>query len=136
MQSAKNIKKTYLKKVHILYIYSDGEIVLLFFTFSILLVANPEKLLYTVVNPACGLLNRERKVDRKRASTCLGATQVSVRLALVQNSSARLLMGVASQNSTLLPCAIATFPASLPLSSPNSRLCGLRIDYFYLIEDG
>ena len=34
------------------------------------------------------------------------------------DSSARP-MGVASQNSTMLPCAIATFPVSLPLSSPG-----------------
>ena len=33
---------------------------LLFLTFSVL-VANPKKLLYTVANPARGLLNREKK---------------------------------------------------------------------------
>ena len=84
-------------------------LLLLFLTFSAL-VANPKKLLYTVANPARGLLNREKKkkkksgsgpplprallVRRKKksrdASTCLGATQVgvtqvvSVRLASVQ----------------------------------------------------
>ena len=80
---------------------------------------------------------RSNKKSRD-ASTCLGATQVgvtqvvSVRLASVQvlswprivtshkdsyDSSARP-MGVASQNSTL-SSAIATFPVSLPLSSPG-----------------
>ena len=75
---------------------------LLFLTFSAL-VANPKKLLYTVANPARGLLNREKKSKKKKsgsapppparcsfgekiykikksrgASTCLGATQVGV----------------------------------------------------------
>ena len=36
----------------------------LFLTFSAL-VANPKKLLYTVANPACGLLNREKKKKEK-----------------------------------------------------------------------
>ena len=71
---------------------------MLFLTFSVL-VANPEKLLYTEANPARGLLNREKRTeeqslaahptpyaarsekkirDKSRdASTC--ATQVSVR---------------------------------------------------------
>ena len=35
-------------------------LLLLFLTFSAL-VANPKKLLYTVANPARGLLNREKK---------------------------------------------------------------------------
>ena len=35
-------------------------LLLLFHTFSVL-VANPKKLLYTVANPARGLLNREKK---------------------------------------------------------------------------
>ena len=38
---------------------------LLFLTFSAL-VANPKKLLYTVANPARGLLNREKEKKRKR----------------------------------------------------------------------
>ena len=37
---------------------------LLFLTFSVL-VANPEKLLYTVANPARGLLNREKRTKEK-----------------------------------------------------------------------
>ena len=54
------------------------------------------------------------------AFTCLGATQVSVRVAPVQDSfgSSARPKGVASQTSTL-PCAITTFPVSLPLSSPG-----------------
>ena len=59
------------------------------------------------------LVRRKSKSKSRDASTCLGPTQVSVRLAPVQGT-----MGVASQNSTL-PCAIATFPVSLPLSSPG-----------------
>ena len=77
-------------------------LLLLFLTFSAL-VANPKKLLYTVANPARGLLNREKKKKEKvwqrpppprarcsfgekkkekkksrYASTCVGATQVGV----------------------------------------------------------
>ena len=37
-----------------------GQQLLLFLTFSAL-VANPKKLLYTVANPARGLLNREKR---------------------------------------------------------------------------
>ena len=62
------------------------------------------------------------KINKKSrdASTCLGATQVTVHLASVQNSfdlSTRS-KGFASQNSTL-PCAKTTLPVSLPLSSPG-----------------
>ena len=39
-------------------------IMLLFLTFSVL-VANPKKLLYTVANPARGLLNREKRTKEK-----------------------------------------------------------------------
>ena len=39
-------------------------VVLLFLTFSAL-VANPKKLLYTVANPARGLLNRGEKKEKK-----------------------------------------------------------------------
>ena len=43
--------------------YSSGVIVL-FLIFSVL-VANPKKLLYTVANPARGLLNREKRTKEK-----------------------------------------------------------------------
>ena len=39
-------------------------VLLLFLTFSVL-VANPKKLLYTVANPARGLLNREKRTKEK-----------------------------------------------------------------------
>ena len=42
-------------------------LLLLFFTFSVL-GANPEKLLYTVANPARGLLNREKITEEKSGS--------------------------------------------------------------------
>ena len=78
---------------------------LLFLTFSVL-VANPKKLLYTVANPARGLLNGKKKKKKKSGSisppppppdaarsekkyiisrdASTGATQVSVGLASVQ----------------------------------------------------
>ena len=62
----------------------------------------PEKLLYTMANPARGLLNRENKGKRKEKVWRRPPPT-----------------GVASQNSTLFPCAITTFPVSLPLSSPG-----------------
>ena len=39
-------------------------LLLLFLTFSVL-VANPNKLLYTVANPARGLLNREKRTEEE-----------------------------------------------------------------------
>ena len=54
-------------------IWRGGEVpqqlllLLLFLTFSAL-VANPNKLLYTVANPARGLLNREKKKKKKSGS--------------------------------------------------------------------
>ena len=39
-------------------------LLLLFLTFSVL-VANPKKLLYTVANPARGLLNKEKRTEEK-----------------------------------------------------------------------
>ena len=42
-------------------------LLLLFLTFSAL-VANPKKLLYTVANPARGLLNREKNKNKKSGS--------------------------------------------------------------------
>ena len=47
----------------IIYIYMLL-LLLLFLTFSVL-VANPKKLLYTVANPARGLLNREKRTKEK-----------------------------------------------------------------------
>ena len=42
----------------------EETITMLFLTFSVL-VANPKKLLYTVANPARGLLNREKRTKEK-----------------------------------------------------------------------
>ena len=109
---------------------------MLFLAFSVLL-ANPKKLLYTVANPARGLLNGEKiieakvwqppspslhqrcsfgenKIKPRDASTCLGATQVLVRLAPLQNyfGSSTGPMDAASQNSTL-PCDFPSLVASL-----------------------
>ena len=46
-------------------------LLLLFLTFSVL-VANPKKLLYTVANPARGLLNREKSILSGRRTQHLG----------------------------------------------------------------
>ena len=93
-----------------------------------------KKLLYTVANPARGLLNREKKKKKKSGSApsppppparcSFGEKNKKVKKSREAStlsvshpykdsydSSARP-MGVASQNSTL-PCAIATFPVSL-----------------------
>ena len=43
-------------------------LLLLFLTFSVL-VANWKKLLYTVANPARGLLNREKRIKRKKGKS-------------------------------------------------------------------
>ena len=43
----------------------------LFLTFSVL-VANPKKLLYTVANPARGLLNREKRTKEKSLAAMYG----------------------------------------------------------------
>ena len=43
---------------------ASGTVVPLFLTFSVL-AANPKKLLYTVANPARGLLNREKRTKEK-----------------------------------------------------------------------
>ena len=45
-------------------------LLLLFLTFSVL-VANPKKLLYTVANPARGLLNREKRTKVNAIGTQL-----------------------------------------------------------------
>ena len=42
-------------------------LLLLFLTFSVM-VANPKKLLYTVDNPARGLLNKEKRTKKKSGS--------------------------------------------------------------------
>ena len=44
----------------VIHLEVDEEQLLLFLTFSVL-VANPKKLLYTMANPARGLLNREKR---------------------------------------------------------------------------
>ena len=51
---------TRIFSVHVLLLL----LLLLFLTFSVL-VANPKKLLYTVANPARGLLNREKRSKEK-----------------------------------------------------------------------
>ena len=48
-------------------LYKFKEKLLLFLTFSVL-VANPKKLLYTVANPARGLLNREKRKKKSHYS--------------------------------------------------------------------
>ena len=112
---------------------------------SSVLIPNPKKILDMVASPTRGLLNREKRIQEKGwqltsppsppspaarsekikyksrdASTTQGATQVSVRLAPLQDSfdSSARPMGVASHNSTL-PCAITTFPVSIPLAFPG-----------------
>ena len=105
---------------------------------------NPKKLLYTVVaNPARGLLNREKRTKEEvwqhtpppRPHCSVGEKKIITRRIYMRYaglgrsrvrtkiSSARRLgtrpMSVASQNSTLLPSAITSFPASLLLSSPG-----------------
>ena len=112
---------------------------LLFLTFSVL-VANPKKLLYTVANPVRGLLNREKKTKEKvwqhtplptphtarseknkKHATHLQALRRSRLVSRPYKDtfgSSTRPMDVASQNSTLLPSAITSFPVSLLLSSP------------------
>ena len=110
-------------------------LLLLFLTFSAL-VANPRKLLYTVANPARGLLNREKKKKKKSLAASPRNHATHPYIEALRKSALRRWsrsvshpykdsydsssrpMGVASQNSAL-PCAIATFPVSLPLSSPD-----------------
>ena len=119
--------------------YTELLLLLLFLTFSVL-VANPKKLLYTVANPARGLLNREkrtkekvwqhtpppptphtarsekinkitRRIYRRYAG---GRSRVRTRIP----SARRLGLWVWLRNSTL-PSAIIRFPVSLLLSSPG-----------------
>ena len=106
------------------------------------LVANTKKLLYTVSNPARGLLNREKKTKTKSLAAYPYPTPDTARsekkktknhamhLQVLRRSrsvsrlymdifgSSTRPMGVASQNSTL-PSAITSFPVSLLLSSPG-----------------
>ena len=56
-------------------------------------------------------------MSRRYASRCYAGGLGPSRVRTSYDSSARPV-GVASQNSTL-PCAITTFPVSLPLSSPG-----------------
>ena len=101
----------------------------------------PEKLLYTVANPARGLLNREKRTKEKvwqhtppphppycsfgenklNHATHLQALRRSWSASRSYKDtfgSSTRPMGVASQNSTL-PSAIISFPVSFLLSSPG-----------------
>ena len=112
---------------------------LLFLTFSVL-VAKPEKrilhggqsrswsaeqrnenresLAAHLYPPRCSF--GKNRINSPNASIFLDGTQVLVSFTSVQESfgSSTWIMGVASQHFTL-PCAITTFPVSLPLSSPG-----------------
>ena len=115
---------------------------LLFLTFSVL-VANLKKTIYTVANPARGLLSREKRTKEKSGSippptphppTLLVRRKIKLNhashLQALRRSrsvsrpykdtfgSSTRPMGVASQNSTL-PFAITGFPVSLLFSSPG-----------------
>ena len=111
---------------------------LLFLTFSVL-VANPKKLLYTVANPARGLLNREKRTKEKVWQHTPPPTPHTARSEKINKitrriyrryaggrsrvrtripSARRLGLWVWLHNSTL-PSAIIRFPVSLLLSSPG-----------------
>ena len=114
---------------------------LLFLTFSVL-VAKPKKTIYTVANPARGLLSREKRTKEKvwqhtpppppphTARSEKNQLNHASHLQALRRSrsvsrpykdtfgSSTRPMGVASQNSTL-PFAITGFPVSLLLSSPG-----------------
>ena len=111
---------------------------LLFLTFSVL-VANPKKLLYTVANPARGLLNREKRTKEKVWQHTPPPTPHTARSEKINKitrriyrryaggrsrvrtripSARRLGLWVWLRNSTL-PSAIIRFPVSLLLSSPG-----------------
>ena len=114
-------------------------LLLLFLAFNVL-VANPRKLLYTVANPARGLLKRENRTKKTFGSALpltphpdrsekINNNNLTHRQALRRSLSASLpykdsfdsstrSKGVASQNSTLLG-AITSFPVSLLPSSPG-----------------
>ena len=113
-------------------------LLLLFLTFSGL-VANPKKLLYTVANPARGLLNREKRTKEKVWQHTPPPTPHTARSEKINKitrriyrryaggrsrvrtripSARRLGLWVWLRNSTL-PSAIIRFPVSLLLSSPG-----------------
>ena len=113
-------------------------LLLLFLTFSVL-VANPKKLLYTVANPARGLLNREKRTKEKVWQHTPPPTPHTARSEKINKitrriyrryaggrsrvrtripSARRLGLWVWLRNSTL-PSAIIRFPVSLLLSSPR-----------------
>ena len=113
-------------------------LLLLFLTFSVL-VANPKKLLYTVANPARGLLNREKRTKEKVWQHTPPPTPHTARSEKINKitrriyrryaggrsrvrtripSARRLGLWVWLRNSTL-PSAIIKFPVSLLLSSPG-----------------
>ena len=113
-------------------------LLLLFLTFSVL-VANPKKLLYTVANPARGLLNREKRTKEKVWQHTPPPTPHTARSEKINKitrriyrryaggrsrvrtripSARRLGLWVWLRNSTL-PSAIIRFPVSLLLSSPG-----------------
>ena len=116
----------------------SGGLLLLFLTFSVL-VANPKKLLYTVANPARGLLNREKRTKEKVWQHTPPPTPHTARSEKINKitrriyrryaggrsrvctripSGRRLGLWVWLRNSTL-PSAIIRFPVSLLLSSPG-----------------
>ena len=119
--------------------YQQLLLLLLFLAFSVL-VANPKKLLYTVVNPARGLLNREQRTKakvwqrnpltpyaarsekiNKNHATNLQALRKSrsvLRPYMDFFDSSTRSKSVASQNSTL-PFAGASFSVSLLPFSPS-----------------
>ena len=113
-------------------------LLLLFLTFSVL-VAKPKKLLYTVANPARGLLNREKRTKEKVWQHTPPPTPHTARSEKINKitrriyrryaggrsrvrtripSARRLGLWVWLRNSTL-PSAIIRFPVSLLLSSPG-----------------
>ena len=79
---------------------------------------NRESLAAHLYSPRCS--SGENQIKSPNVSLFLDGTQVLVSLTPVQESfgSSTWLMGVAPQHFTL-PCAITTFPVSLPLSSPG-----------------
>ena len=116
----------------------EDVLLLLFLTFSVL-VANPKKLLYTVANPARGLLNREKRTKEKVWQHTPPPTPHTARSEKINKitrriyrryagarsrvrtripSARRLGLWVWLRNSTL-PSAIIRFSVSLLLSSPG-----------------